>query len=325
VTPRPLAHLNAIRAFEAAARHLSYARAAAELGVTAAAVGQQVRMLEAWLGTTLFHRSPGPPIRLALTESARAALPDLTYGLERLAAGERRLRQRESPLIVTVTSSPAFAAKWLLPRLERFREAHPQLDVRIDATDRLADFASGGVDVGIRYGGGNWPGLTAVRLMDEEVFPVCSPKLLDGARPIDRPDDLSGHVLIHDATIRFDTDFPDWRVWLRNAGASDVDPEKGLSMNSSAAVAQAALEGHGVALARSVVVADDLAAGRLIRLFAHLACPVRWGYYVVHRADDNGLAKLATFRDWLIAECRDRLPGAHGAHGTQPPGAASDL
>lgn len=299
---RSLSHLNALRAFEAAARHLSYVRAADELGVTPAAVGGQVRALEAWLGIPLFRRSAGPPVRLSLTEEARAALPELHDGFDRLASGLRRLRAAKDAGVVLVTSSPAFAAKWLLPRVERFRAAHPRLDLRLDVTDQLADLAAGEADVGIRYGGGRWSGLEATRLLDEEVFPVCSPVLFDGPYPPRTPADLRHHTLIHDATVRFDADFPTWRAWLTVAGVSDVDPGRGLMINASAAVTQAAVEGQGIALGRSVVVGDDLAAGRLVRLFPEVACPVGWAYYVVNRPEALQLAKVAAFRHWLMDE-----------------------
>lgn len=315
---RTLAHLNALRAFEAAARHLSYARAAAELNVTPAAIGQQVRALEAWLGTPLFHRSAGPPVRLTLTEAAQAALPDLRDGFDRLASGLRRLREARAAGIVAVTVSPAFAAKWLLPRLDRFRAAHPGLDVRLDVTDRLADLRAGEADVGVRYGGGRWPGLEAGRLLAEEVFPVCSPGLLEGPPQLCTPDDLRHHTLIHDATIRFDADFPSWPRWLAAAGVQHVDAGRGLRINASAAVTQAAVAGQGVALGRSVVVADDLAAGRLVRLFPGVRCSVEWAYWVVHAPEVAKLPRVTAFRDWLVAETRpsgqaELSPGSLGA------------
>lgn len=301
---RHLAHLNALRAFEATARHLSYVRAAEELGVTPAAVGQQVRTLEAWLGIELFRRIPGPPVRLTLSEGARAALPDIREGFDRLAVGLHRLKDTRAGRVVTVTASPSFSAKWLLPRLHRFAERRPDLDVRLDATDRLVDIVGGAADLGIRYGSGRWPGLRSHRLLDEEVFPVCSPSLMLGPHALTVPGDLRHHTLIHDATIRFDADFPTWRAWLALAGETDIDPERGLVINASAAVAQAALEGRGVALGRSVVVGDDVAAGRLVRLFPAIQCPVNWAYYVVHRQGAEKTEKVASFLAWISDEAR---------------------
>lgn len=299
-----LAHLNALRAFEATARHLSYVRAAEELGVTPAAVGQQVRAMEAWLGIALFRRIPGPPVRLILTDEAQTALPDIRDGFDRLAVGLRRLRETRAGGLINVTASPSFSAKWLLPRLHRFGANHPHLDVRLDATDRLVDLAGGDADLGVRYGGGRWPGLQSHHLLDEEVFPICSPLLLQGAKPLRKPSDLRHHTLIHDATIRFDADFPTWRAWLALAKVSNVDPERGLVINASAAVTQAALDGQGIALGRSVVVGDDVAAGRLVRLFPTIKCPVNWAYYAVHRPGAEKSAKVAAFLDWLATEAK---------------------
>ena len=299
---RRLTHLNALRAFEATARHLSYVRAAEELGVTPAAIGQQVRTLEAWLGVELFRRIPGPPVRLILSEGAQAALPEIREGFDRLAVGLGRLKDTRAASVITVTASPSFSAKWLLPRLYRFTEQHPDLDVRLDATDRLVDIAGGAADLGIRYGSGRWPGLRSHRLLAEEIFPVCSPLLLQGPHALNTPADLRHHTLIHDATIRFDADFPNWRAWLALADVRDIDPERGLVINASAAVAQAALEGRGVALGRSVVVGDDVAAGRLVRLFPAIQCPVNWAYYAVYRQGAEKAEKVEAFLAWLSAE-----------------------
>jgi LysR family transcriptional regulator, glycine cleavage system transcriptional activator len=301
-----LTHLNALRAFEATARHLSYVRAAEELGVTPAAVGQHVRALEAWLGIALFRRIPGPPVRLVVSEDAQAALPDIRAGFDRLAVGLRRLKHTRAEAVITVTASPSFSAKWLLPRLYRFTERHPHLDVRLDATDRLFDLCGGDADFGIRYGGGHWPGLRSHRLLGEEVFPVCSPSLIQGAFALKTPGDLRNHTLIHDATIRFDADFPTWRAWLALAGERNVDAERGLVINASAAVAQAALDGRGVALGRSVVVGDDVAAGRLVRLFPEIQCPVNWAYYAVYRPGAEKVEKIAHFLDWMMTESEQR-------------------
>ena len=309
-----LVHLNALRAFEATARHLSYVGAAEELGVTPAAVGQQVRTLEAWLGIALFRRIPGPPVRLVISEEAQAALPDIRDGFDRLAVGLRRLKESRGLAVITLTASPSFSAKWLLPRLHRFTEQHHHFDVRLDVTDRLVDIAGGDCDLGIRYGGGRWSGLKSHRLLNEEVFPVCSPSLVEGPNALKVPADLQKHTLIHDATIRFDADFPTWRAWLDLAGERHVDAERGLVINASAAVAQAAIEGRGVALGRSVVVGDDVAAGRLVRLFPEIPCPVNWAYYVVYPPRSEKVEKVALFLDWIL-----RQAGAEvGCGGAQP-------
>jgi LysR family glycine cleavage system transcriptional activator len=301
---RTLAYLNGLRAFEAAARHLSFASAAQELNVTPAAVGQQVRALESWLGTSLFQRVGGPPIRLELTPIAAAALPDLRAGFDQLATGLRTLRGSGSSSIVNITASPAFAAKWLLPRLYRFQTLHPQLDARLDASDKLVDIAAGEADLGVRLGGGRWPGLIATHLIDEEVFPVCSPDFLRLHGELATPADLRHHTLIHDTALRFDAGYPNWEQWLDRAGVKGVDHRRGLAINASAAVTQAAIEGQGIALGRNIVVADDLALGRLVRLFPKIQFPVGWAYYIVHRADAAKVPRVAAFIDWLLSEAR---------------------
>lgn len=294
-------HLNALRAFEAAARHGSFSAAAEELHVTSAAVGQLVRGLEEWLGTPLFHRSVSGRARLAMTETAQRALPDIRAGFDRLSLGLERLREGSANGVLTVTVSPAFAAKWLLPRIDRFQAAWPDLDVRLDMNLRLVDFAAQGVDIGVRYGAGSWPGLKSEKLMDEEIYPVCSPVLLS-ENPLRTPSDLATHTLIHDLSVDAHVGFATWDMWLENADAREVSTARGLRINNSAGVLQAAIDGHGVALARSVMARDDVAAGRLVRLFPDVELTSQLAYYVVYRAEGAVLPKVAAFRDWLFEE-----------------------
>ncbi|MFJ3049806.1 transcriptional regulator GcvA [Pseudomonas nitroreducens] len=298
------AYLNALRAFDAAARHQSFSAAAAELNVTPAAVGQQVRNLESWLGVALFSRASSGSARLTLTDAARAALPDIREGFERLATGLARLKDTGVQAGLTVAVSPAFASKWLLPRIEGFQQAYPSLDVLLDTNARAVDFQIERIDVGVRYGRGKWPGLQAVRLMSETIFPVCAPDfpLLRGGRLSAKA--LERATLIHDLSMAHDPDFPTWRMWLDAAGHGEVKASHGLRINNSAAVLQAAMDGQGLALARSVMVRDDLDAGRLIRPFADrgVNCPLTQAYYVVYRPECAELPKVRAFRDWLLAE-----------------------
>ncbi|MFJ3371349.1 transcriptional regulator GcvA [Pseudomonas sp. NPDC086251] len=295
-------YLNALRAFEAAARHQSFSEAATELNVTPAAVGQQVRVLEAWLGVPLFHRANSGTTRLVPTDAARAALPDIRAGFDRLSMGLSRLKDASDSGVLTVTVSPAFAAKWLLPRIERFQQAHPDTDLRLDTNQRPVDFLVDGIDVGVRYGAGIWPGLTAVRLMDEEIYPVCSQSLRDQSPALLEPADLSRYTLLHDLTMEQNSGFPTWRTWLDAAGFPDIDAEHGLRINNSAAVLQAAIDSRGVALGRSEMVRDDLAAGRLVRPFGDLTCPIDLAYYVVYRPECAAKPRIAAFRDWVLEE-----------------------
>ena len=298
---RSIAHLNALRAFEASARHQSFSLAAQELNVTPAAVGQLVRTLEDWLGSPLFVRSTSGRARLVTTEVAEQALPDIRAGLERLAVGLERLRSGSAGGVLTVTVSPAFAAKWLLPRIERFQAAWPETDLRLDTSLKPVDFVAQRIDVGVRYGRGQWPGLAAEKLMDEEVYPVCAPALLATAT-LQAPGDLRGQVLIHDQSVDTSTGFASWQAWLRHAGVQGVLTDRGLRINNSAAVLQAAIDGQGVALARSVMAHDDLAAGRLVRLFPQVRLESALAYYVVYRPECIAQPKVAAFRDWLLRE-----------------------
>lgn len=305
---RQIIHLNALRAFEASARHQSFSAAAKELNVTPAAVGQLVRTLENWLGTPLFHRSASGPSRLIPTETAERALPDLRAGFDRLVFGIERLREGAPNGVLTVAVSPAFAGKWLLPRLESFHLASPDTDVRLDTNLRPVDFVAQGIDIGVRYGKGSWPGLAAIKLMDEDVFPVCAPRLQGGKGPLALPTDLIGQTLIHDLSMDQDHDFPSWKGWLRANGISDAIATRGLKINNSAAVLQAAIDGQGIALARSVMAHDDLKAGRLIRLFPQLNLVSPFAYFIVFRPECASLPRLVAFKDWLLsqaASCTD--------------------
>lgn len=294
-----LVYLNALRAFEAAARHLSFVAAAEELNVTPPAISQHIRALEEYLGVRLFVRAK---VGLSLTAEARRAYPDIRDGLDRLAAGLASLRGSGVDRIVTMTVPPSFAAKWLLPRIERFREKYPDLDIRLDTTDRLADFAAEGIDIGVRYGRGGYPGLVSERLLSEDVYPVCSPRLLPPEGGIDLPR-LAKMTLIHDTAIDFDPAFPTWKAWFRARGIDNIDPTRGLQFNSSVLALEAAADGQGVALGRSVIVARDLKAGRLVRPFDAVE-QTHCAYYVVFEKRAADLPKVRAVRDWLFSEAR---------------------
>jgi LysR family glycine cleavage system transcriptional activator len=294
-------YLNALRAFEAAARHRSFALAAEELKVTPAAVGQLVRRLEESLGVELFHRSQAGPARLLLTEAAKAAIPDLRAGFESLSAAMDRLRSARARRTLTVTVALAFADKWLLHRLEAFRRDHPECELRIDTSTSLTDFAAEPVDVGIRYGAGAWPGLTATFLTRDDFFPVCSPSLLAGTHPLRSPEDLRHHQLIHDTSMASEPEFRSWRDWYRRAGLSPAESERGLHINDSAAAFRMAIAGNGVALGRTTLVEQDLAEQRLVCPFGP-AVECTLAYYVVCRPQDTNDPTIRAFRDWLIGE-----------------------
>lgn len=294
--------LNALRAFEAAARHRSFSAAAEELHVTPAAVGQQVRSLEEWLGTSLFHRGSSGRTRLIPTDAAERALPDIRAGFDRLNLGLSRLRDDARAGVLTVAVSPAFAAKWLLPRIEDFHAMCPETDVRLDTNLKPVDFVAHGIDIGVRYGRGVWPGLVAEKLMEEQVYPVCSPAWLRRNGAVTKPQELAGKALIHDISVDAHSGFASWNGWLLRAGATEVDASRGMQVNNSDAVLQAAIDGHGVALARSVMARDDVVSGRLVRLYPEISLAAELAYYVVYRAECAALPKLAAFRDWLLRQ-----------------------
>lgn len=296
-------HLNALRAFEAAARHLSYVAAAHELNVTPAAVGSLVRGLEAIVGVELFHRSQAGPARLELTEAGRNVLPELQAGFDQLAIAFERLKASRGQITISLTVPPAFADKWLLPRVERFAANHPLYDLRIDTSGRLVDFAAERIDVGIRYGGGRWPGVKSIFLLRDAFFPVCSPRLLEATHKLRSPEDLKHYTLIHDRSMAFESAFPTWRTWLQAAGFPDINCERGLQINDSAAAYQAAINGSGIALGRTTLVAVDLAAGRLIRPFGE-AVECELAYYLIHRPKADTDPGIAAFKNWICTEAK---------------------
>lgn len=300
-------HLNALRAFEASARNKSFAAAAAELHVTPAAVGQLVRSLEEWLDTPLFYRVNSGKTRLVPTESAERALPDIRAGFDKLLLGLERLQEGSVSGVLTVAVSPAFAAKWLLPRLDRFQDICSETDVRLDTSLKPVDFSERRIDIGVRYGLGSWSGLISEKLMDEEVYPVCAPSLLRKQRRFHQPADLLKETLIYDLSMDEKTGFPTWSAWLKKAGVTGQNSAHKLQINNSAAVLQSAIDGRGVALARSVMVSDDLASGRLVRLFPEIQFDSPLAYYVVYRQESESLARLQAFRKWLFAETQKEL------------------
>jgi LysR family glycine cleavage system transcriptional activator len=294
---RRIAPLTALRAFEATARRRSITEAAAELGVTPGAVSQRVKALEAYLGRQLLKRTARG---LELTPAAATALPGLSAAFDALAEASRDLAGAERGGILTVSVAPAFAAKWVAPRLADFAAKHPDLDVRIDAAMGLVDFGADGVDLAIRYGAGQWPGLESRLLMAESVTPVCAPGL---AAQIAAPADLAQHALIHDESSRSDESCPDWPMWLRAAGVAGVDAIRGPRFNQSNLAIEAAISGRGVALAKRALAQDDLDAGRLVAPF-DITTPLAFGYWIVHPPGKQRARPVQQFIAWLEAAAR---------------------
>ena len=294
---RRLPPLNALRAFEAAARHLNFSRAADELSVTPGAVSQQSQNLEDYIGASLFKRTPRG---LLLTDAAQTALPALREAFDRLAEAASLLTAAVDGRRLTLTAPPSFAAKWLVPRLGRFEVAHPQVDVWLSADMDLVDFATGDVDLAVRYGGGLYPGLETQKLMQETVIPVLSPELA-AANPVAEPADLTRHVLLHDGSPSADESCPDWTMWLAARGVKGVDGTRGPRFNQSSLVIEAAVAGRGVALAKRTLAQDDLDAGRLVAPWP-ISTDVAFAYYVVHPKAKARLPQVKAFVSWITAE-----------------------
>lgn len=294
---RRLPPLNALRAFEAAARHLNFSRAADELSVTPGAVSQQIQNLEDYVGAALFKRTPKG---LLLTDAAQTALPALREAFDRLAEAASLLTAAVDGRRLTLTAPPSFAAKWLVPRLGAFEQAHPQVDVWLSAGIELVDLTAGEVDVAIRYGSGRYPGLEVRRLMSETVIPVISPELLK-EQPLETPEDLKNHVLLHDGSPDLDDSCPDWSMWLAARGVRGVEGMRGPRFNQSSLVIEAAANSRGVALAKLTLAQADLDAGRLVAPL-QIATAVDFAYYLVHPKAKGRLPQVKAFISWIEAE-----------------------
>jgi len=306
--------LNALRAFETVARHLSVKKAAAELSVTPAAVSHQIKGLEEYLGVQLFNRQNRA---LELTEAARVCLPKLREGFDNLAQAVERLRMHKGGGTLTVSVPPSLAARWLMPRLHRFFEAHPEIDVRVSA--RLRQPSEGGrrgamaeratvdtwladSDISLIYGRGDYPGFAVDKLLSLSVTPICSPKLAtDREHPLVRPRDLKHHLLLHDDTGDLYDGVSFWEVWLKEAGVEDVDLRRGPHFSHAVLAFEAAVEGLGVLASLPVLAKADLDAARLVTPFA-LRVPLRSAYYMVSTEAALSRSAVAAFREWLLGE-----------------------
>ena len=288
-----LPSLNGLRAFEAAARHLSFTQAASELNVTQTAISHQIKRLEEELGIRLFIRQNRA---LALTPAAKEYLPGIRAAFNDLRLATDQLLRRDDDHVLTVSTLASLAAKWLLPRITGFQEAHPGIDVRITTSTALVDFRSGDVDAAIRYGRGQWPGLRVDWLMADKLFPVCSPALLAGKKPLRKPEDLADHVLLHSSSGNDD----DWRLWLTAAGLpTNLSKQPGVTFDLVFMTVQAAIDGVGVAMGRTSYVQDDIAKGRLVVPF-DITLPVDAGFYLVSPEAKADSPKLSAFRNWLM-------------------------
>ena len=298
---RRLPVLNTLRAFEAAARHGSFTRAAEELCLTQGAISHQVKALEDELGVKLFNREHQ---RLVITQAGRAYLVEVGDALDRIAIATERLVERQRSGALTISTSPDFAAKWLVHRLGKFAQSHPEIDLRLSAAMHRVDFAREDVDVAVRHGKGDWEGLHVERLCAEQLFPVCSPRLVEAGK-LAQPADILKFPLLH-----LDTR-DDWAVWLDSAGVAGADVSRGSIMNHASMLIDAAIDGQGIALARTVLAAWDLVHGRLVRPFAQ-ALPLSRSYWIVCPKATASLPKIRTFNNWLLAEAAEDVRRVDG-------------
>jgi LysR family transcriptional regulator, glycine cleavage system transcriptional activator len=291
--------LNAVRAFEAAARLGGFNAAGAELAVSANAVGRLVKILEESLGVPLFRRLPRGVV---VTEAGGRYLARVGALLDQLDEATADLQRRDTSRVLTVSAMPSMVSRWLIPRLGRLTERHPELDVRILASVVRTDFAREEVDVAIRTGPGSNKGLRSDLLMREDFYPVCSPQLLSRGQPLREPADLAHHVLLHDEWEPRIPEQLDWTRWLAAIGTTGVDAERGLRFSFSHMTLQAAAAGQGIALASTAFLADDLSTGRLVRPFGDLAVRGPYGYFIVCPEATADREKVVMFRDWALAE-----------------------
>lgn len=289
-----LPSLSGLRAFEAAARHLSVTLAAGELNVTPGAVSLQIRELEQSLGVQLFERRPR---QIRLTENGEGYFKAMRSAFRMMReATDELLARAKSPTTLAISCTPTFAAQWLVPRLPKFEERLPGADIRISASNRLVDFARDGVDIAIRHGFGRYEGLVSERLLDNDLMPVIAPALKEKI-PLDAPADLAGHVLIHDVHRQ------DWRLWLEAMGVAGIDVQRGPVFTDSNGAIEAAKAGDGVALARLSLVAREVQERRLIAPFPR-GVATGLAYYIVYPPGALDRPAVAALRQWLTEEAR---------------------
>jgi LysR family glycine cleavage system transcriptional activator len=283
--------LNALRAFEASARQLSFTKAAEELFVTQAAISHQIKSLEEHLGIKLFMRKNRA---LLLTEEGQSYYLDIKDIFNSLKEATERLLARGAKGAITVSLQPSFAIQWLVPRLNAFNALHPDIDVRIKAVDQPDNSLTEDVDVAIYYGRGRWSNVHADKMYTEYLIPVCSPLVLSGKKPLATLDDLSHHTLLHDTSRR------DWKRWFNAVGLKGMNVNHGPIFSHSSMVLQAAIHGQGIALAHSTLAKPDIDSGRLICPFNDVLISKN-GYYFVCRESQLEIGKIAAFRDWVLS------------------------
>lgn len=295
--------LRSLRAFDAAARHLNFTRAAQEINVTPAAISHQIKELEEQIGAELFTRTSRT---MRLTRAGEVLYTAARDSLETLNQALYRIKRLENRKQLKVSAPPSLAAKWLVPRLDEFLATQPGADVRLDVSHAVVDFDREDIDVAIRFGEGKYPGLRADLLFQDFVFPVCSPSIITKEKPLRTPRDLLKHTLIHlDWDAQPGLSWPNWSMWMKAAGVSEFDDKAGLHFRQTSFAVQAAIDGMGVALGDSNLVADDLAAGRLVKPFElSIKAPRQFAYHVITRPDPANSPMVEAFRKWCLTEAK---------------------
>lgn len=293
--------LNALRAFEAAARHLSFVAAADELSVTPAAVSHQIKKLEDYLGRPLFRRRARG---LVLVDAGQLLAKDLHAVFLDLDRAMENVMEEDRGGSLALSVAPTFGAMWLIPRIQNFYSQNPDIDVRISTSLGLVDFQRDDFDAAIRLGHGDWPGLEAIKLFDETVIPMCSPRLLEGPNAIRDPSDLKNHVLLHNHSMDFDPNAPTWQTWLDTSGAQGVDASRGMHFSLPDHGLQAAIDGAGVVLGWRFLSARDVQAGRVVELF-DLEIPLGSTFYLVYPESHSRRPNIAALRAWFLKEIKD--------------------
>jgi LysR family transcriptional regulator, glycine cleavage system transcriptional activator len=290
--------VNSLVVFEAAARLMNFTRAAQELSVTQAAVSRQIQLLEDHLGTQLFQRQPRA---LKLTLPGHRLHKAVTMSLEHIANTVMDLRRIGPKADVTVATSVTFASYWLMAHIAKFRAANPEIELKVVASAPVSDLAGAGIDLAIRYGSGKWPGVQAIHLMDNEVFPVCSPDYLAGRKPLKKPRDLLEESLLH--LIEYDRNWVTWEAWLQNFGVPWKPAKRGLEFDNYLVLVQGALDGQGIALGGGRLAEDFIARGTLVRPITATLSSSR-GFYLLVPMDVPLSQPAKHFRDWIVGEAK---------------------
>lgn len=295
--------LNGFYVFESAARHLSFTLAAKELFVTQAAVSQQIKQLESQLGFKLFHRLTR---QLALTEEGKRLANEVRLMLTRLSNVIDELKAEESSGTLTVSTISSFAMKWLIPRLQLFHQEYPEISLQLHTSNHPVDFRTENIDMAVRYGRGNYKGVSTTFMMRDQIFPVCSPELLKSKGPIKAPADLCNHVLLYDsAQDQLTKKERDWSTWFTKVGVTDFQIRDSMSLSGTHMALEAAIAGQGFALGRTSIASHDLKLGRLVRPFNYRV-EADNAYYIVSPTETADKPKVKIFREWLLENAKHK-------------------